>query len=54
MSFYCVKPKNPKENLRFSKVSHTGLGVLSLKGRVIKSANTINECLGLVYSSLKK
>ena len=55
MSFYGVKPKNPKENLRFSKVSHTaGLGVLSLKGIVIKSANTVKECWGLVFSSLKK
>ena len=33
MSFYGVKLKNPKENLRFSKISQTGLGVLSLRER---------------------
>ena len=42
--FYGVKPRNPKENFRFSKVSQTGLGVLSSKGGggVIKSAKTVN------------
>ena len=31
--FYGVKPRNPKKNFRFSKVSQTCLGGLSSKGR---------------------
>ena len=43
MSFYGVKPKNPKENFRFSKVSQTGLSVLSSGGNKVNEDGESNK-----------
>ena len=48
MSFYGIKPRNPNENIRFSKVSQTGLGVFSSEGG-IKPANTVNTKINQIW-----